>query len=113
MCLLAESVGQRPRFVDWSPPGRPPESDARADHRSEIAEPPPAEQFVDKGLDPLSDVITDTADRVERLPGGVSQFPIAVADPWEIRAGVTAAHGNDNVTYLNVIGGEHRRGGWW
>src|SRR6478752_6025371 len=60
----------------------------------------------DEALDAALDLIADGADGVDALAGGVFEFPVLVALSREDRAGVAAAHGDDDVGFLDCLGGE-------
>jgi hypothetical protein len=58
----------------------------------------------------LFDVVPDQADGVEALSGRVVEFPVLLALSGEDRAGVTAAHGDDDVGLFDGIDGEELGG---
>ena len=62
-------------------------------------------EFVEQAADPLFDVVADRADRVDGLAGRVGQVPVLVALAGEERAGVAAAHRDDDVGGLDDLVG--------
>src|SRR6476620_1641467 len=63
----------------------------------------------DEVLDPGLDLVADGADGGDALAGRVLEFPVLVALAREDRAGVAAAHRDDDVGFLDSLGGEDLR----
>jgi hypothetical protein len=57
-------------------------------------------------LDPVADLITDGPYCVETETSGVGEVPVEVPLAGEDRAGVAAAHGDDDVGGLDLAGGK-------
>src|SRR5438128_2557999 len=58
---------------------------------------PAADETGDQLLDARPDFVADHADHLDRLAGRVGELPVLVAFAGEDRAGVAAAHGDDDV----------------
>src|SRR5690606_6847376 len=69
-----------------------------------------SDEFAYQLLDACTDVVADGADRVDSLTCRVVELPVLVALPGEERAGVAAAHRDDDVRGLHSFGGENLRG---
>src|SRR5215211_1114119 len=65
--------------------------------------------LVDQRADPPGDLVTDTADRLEVLAGGVLELPVLVALPWIDRARVPAAHRDHGVRRAHGLIGKRLR----
>ena len=71
-------------------------------------------EAADEDLDAAADLVADRADGVDAEAGGVVELPVLVALAGEQRAGVTAAHRDDDVggaddlvgPRLRVLGGD-------
>jgi hypothetical protein len=55
------------------------------------------DELGEQGLDPLIDLIDDGSHLIDREAGGVGELPVQVAFARIDRAGVAAAHGDDDV----------------
>jgi hypothetical protein len=63
------------------------------------------EQVGDERTDAGVDVVADAPDDLERLAGGVVELPVEVALAGEDRAGIAAAHRDDDVAGLHRLTG--------
>ena len=63
-------------------------------------------ELVEQGGDAATDLVADGVDGVDALAGWVVELPVEVALARIERAGVAAAHGDDDVGGLHGIGGE-------
>src|SRR5688572_25298762 len=53
-------------------------------------------ELLHQGLDPPADLVADRPDLFDRQPSGVGYLPIEIALAGVERAGITAAHGDDD-----------------
>src|SRR4029077_14357702 len=58
-------------------------------------------EVVEEAAHPFFNVVADRADRINVLASRVGQFPVLVALSGNERAGVPAAHGDDDVSSLD------------
>ena len=72
----------------------------------EFLYPTSRDQFVDQRLDPLLDLVADPSDLLDGLPGWVGEVPIQVSFAGKHRAGVSAAHRDDDVGGHDDVVGE-------
>src|SRR5438309_1812525 len=63
----------------------------------------------DQGLDPAPDLLPQPSDLVDRSTAGVGEVPVDVALARDVRAGVSAAHGDHDVRPSRELGGEELR----
>ena len=61
------------------------------------------EQFCQKAPDPGVYVVDDRPDIIDGQSGRIPQLPIEVALSWIVRAGVTTAHGDNDVGGFGVL----------
>ena len=66
-------------------------------------------QLGEQAADPALDLVADRAHRLDALARRVLELPVEVALAREDRAGVAAAHGDDDVGGLDGVGREHLR----
>src|SRR5512144_2039311 len=64
------------------------------------------DQLAEQPLHPPVDLVPDWANVLQRLAGGVVEFPVEVALAEVHGAGVAAAHGDDDVGGLDDVVGE-------
>src|SRR5581483_9081439 len=57
-------------------------------------------EFGEQLFDPGADVVADCTDNLDGLAGGVGELPVLVALAGKDRAGVTTAHGDDDIAFL-------------
>ena len=70
-------------------------------------------QAADEDLDAAADLVADRADGVDAEAGGVVELPVLVALAGEDRAGVAAAHRDDDVGGPDdLVGPRLRVAGW-
>src|SRR5690606_27482441 len=68
-----------------------------------------SDELADQPLDARADLVTDRADGVDPLPGGIVELPVLVALAGEDGAGVAASHRDHDVRRLHGFGGQHLR----
>src|SRR4051812_42293551 len=68
-----------------------------------------AGELDDQRLDPRADLVPDGSHGVEALASRVGEVPVLVPLAREHRAGVTAAHGDDDVRAADCVGRQQLR----
>ena len=63
-------------------------------------------QLTEQRLNASFDVVADGTDRVDALASRVHEFPVLIARAGEDRAGVAAAHRDDDIGRFHGIGSE-------
>src|SRR5262249_46027277 len=67
------------------------------------------EQLADQCCNPGADLVPDLADRLDVTPGGVGYLPVLIPFAGEDRAGVAAAHRDDDISGADGVRGQDLR----